>query len=303
MNKIKYLLLVLCLFITTNVYAEESATTKASASEIVTSTTRPSTTRSTSKNSYSYSGSSSSSTTTTGTSSTLQIKEVEGTSYKLFIDDKQDLLTSSEEELLFSDMEKLAPYGNIGFLSLSSTSGSETSIATNYYVANFGQTNGILFMINMGSRQLTIRAFSTEAGVDLISSNKVDSILANVYRYASKNQYYTCAKNVFNQVYTVISGKSIFEPMKIASNAILAFAISSFILYIYVLGSSSIKKASNKEVMDGINRNVNIGDIIIRPNGTRSVYSPQSSSSSGGGGGHSGGGGGGFHGSGGSHGF
>ena len=304
MNKIKYLLLVLCLFVTTNVYAEESATTKASASGVITSTTRPSTTRSTSKNSYSYSGSSSSSTTTTGTSSTIQIKEVEGTSYKLFIDDKQDLLTSSEEELLFSDMEKLAPYGNVGFLSLSSTSGSETSIATNYYVANFGQTNGILFMINMGSRKLTIRAFSTEAGVDLISSNKVDSILANVYRYATNKEYYTCAKNVFNQVYTVISGKAIFEPMKIASNAILAFAISSFILYIYVLGSSSIKKASNKEVMDGINRNVNIGDIIIRPNGTRSVYSPQSDSSSGGGGGFSGGGGGGgFHSSGGSHGF
>ena len=57
-------------------------------------------------------------------------------------------------------------------------------------------------------------------------------------------------------------------------------------------------------IAKSINRNVNITDIMIRPNGTRSVYSPQSSSSSGGGGGHSGGGGGGgFHSSGGSHGF
>ncbi len=302
MNKIKYLLLVLCLFITTNVHAEDvlgvNNSSDTTTKEVT--NTQNTTRQSTTKSSYSYDSNSSSN--TASTSSTIRIKDVEGTSYKLFIDDQRDLLTSNEEDLLFYDMEKLAPYGNIGFLSLSNSSGSETSIATNYYVSHFGQTNGVLFMINMGSRQLTIRAFSTEAGVDLISSNKVDSILANVYRYASKGDYYTCAKNVFNQSYTVITGKAIFEPMKIASNIILAFSISSFILYIYVLSSSSIKKASTREIMKGINRNVSISNIIIRPNGTRSVYSPQSDSSSGG---HSGGGGGGggFHSSGGSHGF
>ncbi|MCR5483727.1 MAG: TPM domain-containing protein [Bacilli bacterium] len=317
MNRFKYLILVLCLFITTEVHAygevvnntDETVTSTAKANSSTSTTSTPSTsrsttsrsTRSTSRSSYSYGESSSVSVGSKST--TIQIKEVEGTSYKLFIDDKKELLTSSEEELLFSDMEKLAPYGNIGFLSISSDAGSETTIATNFYVSNFGETNGVIFMINMQTRQLTIRAFSTQASVDLISSNKVDSILANVYRYASKGDYYTCAKNVFNQCYTVITGESIFEPMKIASNAILAFSISSFILYIYVLSSSSIKKASNKEIMNGINRNVDIKDIMIRPNGTRRVYSPQSSSSSGGGGGHSGGGGGGFHSSGGSHGF
>ena len=307
MNKIKYLFLVICLFLTTSVYAEEEITTKAN-NEVITSTTSrvrsghivTNTPRSsTSRSSYSYEESSSS---TNDSSSTIKIKDIEGTSYKLFIDDKEDLLTESEEELLFSDMEKLAPYGNIGFLSTSSSYESENNIAQNYYVSNFGETFGLLFMINMGTRQLTIRGFSPESGRDLISSNKVDSILANVYRYASNKDYYTCAKNVYNQSYTVITGKAIFEPMKMASNAILAFAISSFILYIYVLNSSSIKKASTKEIMKGINRDVNITDIVVRPNGIRRVYSPQCSSSSGGG--HSsGGGGGGFHSSGGSHGF
>ena len=303
MNKIKYLLLVLCLFITTNVYAEETATTKSISNEIITSTTRPRSSQDSTKrttyntNDYGNSGYSHSSTGT----STIQIKDVEGTSYKLFIDDKENLLSDAEEEKLFSDMEILAPYGNMGFISLSSTSGTETSLAYDYYISHFGQTNGIIFMINMGTRQLTIRTIAADSPNGIINSDRIDSILANVYRYAKKGDYYSCVKKAYEQMYTLLTGKTIFEPMKIASNAILAFAISSFILYIYVLSSSSIKKASNKELMNSIKRDVNIGEITFRPNGTRRVYSPQTSSSSGGG--SSGGGGGGGGSSGGSHGF
>ena len=316
MNKIKYLILFLCLFITNDFVSAESGipddsttpmvvatepTTRSSATTTSKTTTSSRVRTTTSYDPYDYYNSSSSYDLYQTTS--LKTRNVEGTSYKTFIDDSASLLSDSEEEALFKDMEKLAPYGNIGFLSISKSTSSETSLAESYYVSNFGQTNGVLFMINMGTRQITLRAFSTVSGVDLIDSNRVDSILANVYRFAHNGDYYRCAKTAFDQSYTVISGKTIFEPMKIASNAILAFATSSFILYIYVLSVSSIKKASNKELMAGIKKNVKISNIRIIPNGTRSVYSPQSSSSGGSSGGGGGGGGGGFHSSGGSHGF
>ena len=223
MNKIKYLILFLCLFITTDLVSAESG--------IPDNTTTPKTTTSSrvrTTTSYDYYNSSDSYNSYKSTS--LKTRNVEGTSYKVFIDDSASLLSDSEEEALFTDMEKLAPYGNIGFLSISQSTSSEQSLAESYYVSNFGKTEGVLFMINMGTRQITLRAFSTVSGVDLIDSDRVDSILANVYRYAHNGDYYRCAKVAFDQSYEVISGKTIFEPMKIASNAILAFAISSFII-------------------------------------------------------------------------
>ena len=151
MNKLKYILVFLCLFITAGYVKAEptidsgDSTTTTSTGKSVGSTT--STTRNTSTITRTTNTSRSTRTTNniydkeyeSTTNSTIIVKSVEGTSYKIFIDDKVDLLTSSEEEALFHDMEKLASFGNIGFLSIRQNTSSEAQLAENYYVSNFGK--------------------------------------------------------------------------------------------------------------------------------------------------------------------
>ena len=289
MNRLKYLLIILCLFVTTNVYAQTdySSTTTTSTSKRINESTSKS---STSTTSSSYSS-------TNYKSTTYIVKEYEEYTYKAYIDDKANLLSDEEKDALFEDMKPILEYGNAIFLSITSNPLKDARYyCDNYYRANFSYSNGVVLIIDMDTRK--VFAMSYGKPEKYIKEGKGKSITDNIYRYLTAEEYYRGSKKAYEQMYTLLSGKKIFEPMKIISNMFIAFTVSSFICYIYILSSSSIKKASDKEVLNGIKKKVNISNINITKTGTRSVYSPQSSSSGGssgggGGGGHSGGSGGG----------
>ena len=102
---------------------------------------------------------------------------------------------------------------------------------------------------------------------------------------------------------TLLSGGKIFEPMRHISNFVLAIVSAFFINFIIVLINSSVKRASNNEIIKTCDIEFNCANIVGRKTGTHSVYSPQSSGSSGGSSGGGGGGGGGSSGGGGGHSF
>lgn len=286
MNKLKYLLLFICLGVTTTVYAEDITvgTTNVVTSKVTSST------KSTTRSTTSYYSSS------TDETSSVKSKIVNGNT--VIVDDKADLLTDDQEESLMSEMEKLTEFGHIGFVSTNSATTTK-DFADTYYHSKFGTQSGSIFVIDMDNRMVYI--FSDGYNYNVINTSIANSITDNIYTYASKKDYYNCALKAFEQMYTVLNGGKISEPMRLISNVFLAFTISSIIIYLYALSTSSIKKAKSKELFDGINKEVKISDIKIVKKGTRSVYSPQSDSSGGSGGG--GGGGGGSSGGGGGHSF
>ena len=133
-----------------------------------------------------------------------------------------------------------------------------------------------------------------------ITSSRADTITDNIYYYATDEEYYVCAQQAFEQIYAVLQGQRIAQPMKYISNALLAFALSMLILFFIIRISSSRRKATDKELLSGIYNSVNLYNAESHFTHQTKTYSPQSSGSSGGG--HSGGGGGGGH-SGGGHSF
>ena len=221
-------------------------------------------------------------------------KNVE-TSYTAFIDDTANLLTVEERVKLFEEMKPLTKYGHTAFVSTSNNSSSVESFADSYYHSHFGTQSGSIFIIDMSNRKIYI--FSDGENYKHITSSKAYSITDNTYRYATNEDYYSCASLAFKQINTILDGGKIAEPMRYTSNVFIALTLAFFFSFVFILSKSKMAKATDRTIVDGCVIDFKIGETSSIKTGQHSVYSPQSSGGSGGGGGGGGGssGGGGGH--------
>jgi uncharacterized protein len=150
----------------------------------------------------------------------------------------------------------------------------------------------------------------------IISVSDCDSITDNVYRQASRGDYYGCASEVMAQVYKLVTGHQIARPMMIMLTVLISLFLGTFVMYLIMKGTMKIPAASSYE-LSAAARTAFIGGEVQTVKGTTSTYyspvpkadfssggggSSGGGFSSGGGGGFSGGGGGGSFGGGGGHG-
>ena len=222
------------------------------------------------------------------------------TNYKAIIEDTAGLLSDTEKTQLLLEMEKITNYGHAAFHTTDANNSTADSYASGYYHNKFNKESGSLFLIDMDNRKVYI--FSDGDIYKTVTKTYANVITDNVYTYASKQDYYTCASKVFEQEYDLLEGRRIAQPMKYISNALLAIVIALLLNYTIVRAYSSSKAPSRKELLDGIfmDKKLNNPKAVFTNETKR--YDPVESSSggsSGGGGGFSGGGGG-FSGGGGS---
>ena len=221
------------------------------------------------------------------------------TSYEAIIDDKANLLNDEEENKLLDQITELTNFGNIIFLSTNYNTSSAESYSENYYYTNYGNQNGNLFLIDMDNRRIIITSGGSNYRV--VTTAKANIITDNIYKYATRKEYYECAKLAFEQINTLLNNGKIAEPMRYTSNIVLAITLSALISFLIVYNNSKLKKSSINEIIKNSKSNLLVKSIIGTKTGTERVYSPVSDSSSGGG--SSGGGGGGFSGGSGGHSF
>lgn len=226
-------------------------------------------------------------------------KETEANGYTIVIEDDADLLSAEEEIKLKDKMKSLTKYGHIAFKSISDSGISTEQYARNYYYGNFRNESGTLFLIDMYNRKIYI--FSDGSNYDIITTGKAEIITDNIYKYASRGEYYECTYNAYSQMETLLAGEKIVEPMRYISNIVVSLVLGFFINFAIVLSLTKIKKAKNTEILKDCDINFIINDVFGKKTGTHRTYSPQDSGGSSSGGG--GGGGGGSSGGGGGHSF
>ena len=221
--------------------------------------------------------------------------------YHVIIEDDAQLLTSEEENKLFEKMKDITEYGNVAFKTTNYNNFYSTSTyASDFYKSKFGTSSGTLFLIDMYKRVIYI--YSDGIIYKTISSSKADIITDNVYKYATNRNYYDCAYNAYDQIYTLLAGGRIREPMKYITNGILSLVISALLGFLFSLKKASLKEVNAKEIAKTLNKKLEVvGDITAIKTGERKVYNPPSDSSSSSGGSHSSGGGGHSSGGGGGH--
>lgn len=207
---------------------------------------------------------------------------------KIIIEDDANLLSSSEEEDLYELMEKISEFGSVMLKTIDINSSSTRYYAENYYYNQIGNESGVLFLIDMDNREIYIASSGTM--YNTITKSKADSITDNVYRYATRSDYYQCAEEAFKEVFSLLNGKKIAEPMKVICNIILAFMFALLINYGIFKIASKVKKTSGKEILEGAEGYFENEGSTACKTGQHKEYSPQSSGSSSSGGGFSGGG-------------
>ena len=224
--------------------------------------------------------------------------------YRIIIDDEADLLSDSEEKMLQAKMSDIVPYGNVAFKSVYQYD--DTSVyAKQLYREYFGKDSGFLFVIDMGRRNIWI--FSDGAIYKVINKPYANTITDNVYRYASKGEYYNCAYYVYDQANTLLEGGKISQPMKHISNVLIALVLALLINFFILIIQRSDSKVPVETALAAMTSAVGVRIFSkVMTKSKRSKHVEYSGSSGGGGysgGGGGGGGGGGSSGGGGGHSF
>lgn len=216
-----------------------------------------------------------------GMTASAQVVYENANGYEVVIEDDMELLSSEEIAMLQQKMEPITEYGNVAFKSVSSFTPTDR-FAENYYDGLWGNESGTVFVIDMYNRMLYI--YSNGAVYRTITNSYANTITDNVYTYASSEDYYTCASKVYEQMYTLLEGGRVAQPMKYLSNAFLAIIISFVLLYFLVKGISSAKKPSESELLKGLEMAQSVDNIDVEFINETKTYSPQSSGGGSGGG-------------------
>lgn len=218
------------------------------------------------------------------------------TEYAVILEDDADLLTDEEEADLAEQMKGITKWGNAAFKSIDENHTSTERYIENYYKEKFGQNSGTVFLIDMDNRNIWIK---NNGEISLVVTNSYsDTITDNSYRYASRGDYYGCAKKVFGEIETLLSGRRIAQPMKYVSNAILAMILALLFNYFLMRRTAKNRVPERHELLAGMRHHYVLTNQAAEHLRQTKRYDPQSSdsdsssgsSSSGGGSSGSGGG-------------
>ena len=225
------------------------------------------------------------------------------TGYTAVIDDAARLLDGADYDGVLAEMMKVTAYCNAGLVTYSGSDGTYAlKKAENWAQETFGKKTCTVFIIDMATRHLDI--WSSEDVYQTVTTSVTYSITDNTYGYAKKGQYAVCARETFAQIFAVLDGQKIAEPMRYISCALIAMAAA--ILLAYLVISARMEQEVKVSMPEIVTATAGVGAAIIAKNLTRVVHHESSSGGGHGGGGGFGGGGGGFSGGGGGgggHGF
>ncbi len=225
--------------------------------------------------------------------------------WRVYIADGADLLTDIEEEELFGVMKPGTEYGNMVFVTITDAVGYNSSdyIEMLYQTTDVLKgTDAVIYIIDMDNRLLWISGYGSLKKV--ITPDYGNLITDNIYTYASDGDYARCAKEGYRQIVAKLEGQRIAGPLRTAGNFSIALMLAAVLTFLFAYITSASRKAKDADILNNIERRINMTNPNIVHTTTKKIYDPPSSSSSGGGGGfRSSGGGGGFHGGGGGHGF
>jgi uncharacterized protein len=222
---------------------------------------------------------------------------------QVIIEDEEDLLSDVEEKALLEHMEPISEYGGVAFVTVSQY-GDTSVYAKNQYREYFGKSSGFLFLIDMGRRNIWI--FSDGTIYKTINKAYANTITDNVYRYATRGEYYECAASVYDQAKILLEGGHIAQPMKHISNALIALVCALLLNFVLLLIQRKEKYVPVKEIAAAMTTATAVSILSKKKTKSKRHLHVESDSSSGGGysgGGGGGGGGGGSSGGGGGHSF
>ena len=156
------------------------------------------------------------------------------TGFRVYILDEDDLLTDEEERKLAEDMKPVTQYGHAIFWSTSEYAFDEIEQARLKRRDVTGMDSAGIFVINMNIRKITFQSYGDINKT--VTRSYARTVTDNVSHYATSENYYKCASEGFGQVYRLLEGERIAQPMKITSYAMISVTLGLLIAALIVFG-------------------------------------------------------------------
>lgn len=220
----------------------------------------------------------------------------------LTVEDGADLLTDEEEARLVERYSAITEYMPAALVTTDRSSGSTASFAEDYAIRHYGNDPAVIFVIDMDDREIYV--YSNGSALRTVSKADARAITDNIYKDASRGDYFACADGALSQILAKCRGERLSRPVKHITNALIA-VLAGVLLNYYIVTRSRMPKAQRRtkgEVKVSVTRGMAAmpGIALGLPIVISSVRHYKDSDSGSGGGG---GGGGGHSGGGGGHGF
>ena len=170
------------------------------------------------------------------------------TGNRVDIIDEEHLLTKEEKEQLADEMKDITQYGSIAFWSVRKETGNDVNLAKQRRQELYGNKSSGIFVINMATRKVT---FQSAGKINtIITASYARSLTDNVSEYASNGDYYTCAEQAMDQVYELLQGNRIAQPMKYISAIVIGLMIAFILTVGIVFGKKNnpLVKPADDEV-------------------------------------------------------
>ncbi|MDO4797962.1 MAG: TPM domain-containing protein [Coriobacteriales bacterium] len=149
------------------------------------------------------------------------------------VDDQADLLTSSQRRKLKDTYAEFSEYADAAFVTTDEPSSDVKDFARSYVKKHYGSDPAVIFVIDMYNRKVCV--YANDAGLGLVSDSDARAIADNVYKLATKGDYYGCADAALSQMLAICKGGKIARPMKHITNFLVAIIggvlINFFVLY------------------------------------------------------------------------
>ena len=215
----------------------------------------------------------------------------------LLVVDDAHLLSEEEEARLIADYSVITEYMGAAFISTYFSPFTTAQFAEKCAIEYFQDDPAVLFLIDMDNREIYV--YANGKAQDTISRADARAITDNIYKSASRGDYYECADGAFRQIYAKCTGHELARPVKHITNALIAVLLGVLINY-FITVFSRIPKAERRtkgEIKASVSSQmahlpgISLGAAIFLSS-VKHYKSSSSGGSGGGGGGHSGGGGG-----------
>ena len=139
--------------------------------------------------------------------------------------------------------------------------------------------NGTIFVIDRCLNEIYL--YSDGSAHKTITNSRAYSITDNTYIYATSSynyDYYTCARETFDQIQSLMEGRRIAEPMRYICSALLAVILALFVNFFFVMYSSRSRKPDRKDFLSGAYTQVQMQEANAQFDHQTRAYSPKSSS-------------------------
>lgn len=164
--------------------------------------------------------------------------------------DDAGLLKKGERKALLNKLNKMSKKYSYLIFTTNEKTLSIHKQAEEFYRDNFEDDSGVIFLVNMGEREIYLAA--NKDAKKLIKNKDALDVTDNCYRYAKKGNFYECLNHAFSDIDSLLNHRGIIRTMRYVVGILFGLILGFFSMFLWMAFSRKISLPEGKVLTKGI---------------------------------------------------